>query len=117
MKYVMPTYYPEFECIAERCQHSCCVGWEIDIDDATQQKYRAVSGDMGERLRAGIAEDEQGAHFRLDEQERCPFLNQQGLCELILQLGKDSLCQICADHPRFRTFYSDRTESGLGLCC
>ena len=29
----------------------------------------------------------------------------------------DRLCQICRDHPRFRNFYSDRIEIGLGLCC
>ena len=45
------------------------------------------------------------------------MLNQNGLCDLITELGEESLCQICADHPRFRSFYADRTEIGLGLCC
>lgn len=45
------------------------------------------------------------------------MLNQSGLCDLITELGEDHLCQICADHPRFRSFFTDRTEIGLGLCC
>ncbi|MEE1285167.1 MAG: hypothetical protein UHK54_09915, partial [Acutalibacteraceae bacterium] len=31
--------------------------------------------------------------------------------------GEESLCDMCADHPRVRNFFSDRTEIGLGLCC
>jgi lysine-N-methylase len=72
---------------------------------------------MGERLRASIDLDSDTPHFRLGENERCPFLNKTGLCDLITALGEDSLCQICADHPRFRNFFADRTEIGLGLCC
>lgn len=45
------------------------------------------------------------------------MLNENGLCDLITELGEESLCQICADHPRFRSYFSDRTEVGLGLCC
>ena len=117
MTLVYPDYYPLFSCIADRCRHSCCVGWEIDLDEATLEKYKKTPGEMGERLRTGIEETEDGAHFRLMADERCPFLNEQGLCDLILALGEESLCQICADHPRFRSFYSERTEIGLGLCC
>ena len=36
---ITPDYYNKFKCIANRCRHSCCIGWEIDIDDSTLQKY------------------------------------------------------------------------------
>lgn len=117
MKLIAPDYYPFFRCIAGACRHTCCVGWEIDIDEDTLDLYRGVQGELGRRLDAGIIEDDDGAHFRLTADERCPFLNHDGLCDLIIGLGEDSLCQICADHPRFRSFLSDRTEIGLGLCC
>ena len=39
------------------------------------------------------------------------------LCDIISALGEDALCDICADHPRFRNYFSDREEIGLGLCC
>jgi len=116
MKLVYPDYYPLFRCVADRCQHTCCKGWEIDIDEETAEFYRSVSDAIGERLRAQI-EWSEPAHFRLTESERCPFLNDQNLCDLILTLGEAHLCQICRDHPRFRSFFSDRTEIGVGLCC
>ena len=113
MKGFAPGYYPRFRCIAGDCRHSCCVGWEIDIDEDTLAYYNGIEGDFGARLRAGIAD----GSFRLDERERCPFLNERGLCDIILTLGEDALSQICSDHPRYRNFFSHREETGLGLCC
>lgn len=117
MKQIVPDYYGEFSCIADRCRHSCCIGWEIDIDEDTLERYRRVEGEFGLRLAAGIVWDGETASFRLDDHDRCPFLNECGLCDIILNIGEDALSQICTDHPRFRNFFSDREEVGLGLCC
>ena len=116
MKLIAPDYYPTFRCIADKCRHSCCIGWEIDIDPETRARYHRVPGAFGARLNAAIADGEVSS-FRLGEGERCPMLNASGLCDLITKLGEGMLCQICADHPRFRSYFSDRTEIGLGLCC
>ncbi len=117
MKLFAPDYYKDFSCIADKCRHSCCVGWEIDVDNETFEYYRSVSGKFGERLHNGILTDGEMPHFVLSSDERCPFLNENNLCDIIINLGEDRLCQICADHPRYRNFFSDRTEIGLGLCC
>jgi len=118
MKIIVPDYYPDFACIAGDCRHSCCIGWEIDIDSDALRRYQQQGGSIGERLRKNIDITSDGACFRLmGDEERCPFLNASGLCDLILTLGEDALCQICTDHPRFRNFYADRTEMGVGLCC
>lgn len=116
MKTVVPNYYDKFYCIASECKHSCCKGWEIDIDDDTYELYKTFGGEIGERLKRCISSDET-PHFILDSEECCPFLNEKGLCDIIVSCGEDALCNICADHPRFRNFFSNRTEIGLGLCC
>lgn len=116
MTTITPNYYKDFKCIANRCKHSCCVGWEIEIDDNTFKKYSAVKGEFAQRLKTNI-EPNDTPHFKLDLNERCPFLNANGLCDIITNLGEDMLCQICSDHPRFRNYYDDFVEVGLGLCC
>ncbi|MBQ7201039.1 MAG: flagellin lysine-N-methylase [Eubacterium sp.] len=50
MVLVYPSYYDDFHCIADRCEDTCCAGWEIDIDDDTYDKYMSVGGDFGARL-------------------------------------------------------------------
>ena len=117
MQNVYPDYYPQFRCIADRCRHNCCIGWEIDVDEDALAAYRKVGGEMGARLAGSIASDGDAPHFILGEHERCPFLNERNLCDLILYGGEGMLCQICTDHPRYRSFFSERTEIGVGLCC
>lgn len=117
MIYAYPEYYKEFKCIAGACRHSCCIGWEIDIDGETAERYRRVDGELGRRMKSCINWQAKQPHFILSDGERCPFLNGDNLCDIILALGEDSISQICADHPRFRTFLFEREEIGLGLCC
>lgn len=117
MTLIAPDYYTKFVCIADKCKHSCCIGWEIDIDEDTYEFYKTIDGPLGERLKNNIVCENDTAHFVLGKDERCPFLNERGLCDIISQLGEGALCQICDDHPRFRNYYSDRTEIGVGMCC
>ena len=113
---LVPDYYPRFYCTAGSCEHTCCEGWEIDIDPASMKRYLSYGGEWGDRIRRCISEDP-APHFVLTDGERCPLLTENNLCELILRNGEESLCQICTDHPRFRNYWSDRIEMGLGLAC
>lgn len=117
MRLIAPDGYQHFACIADRCRHTCCAHWEIDIDEDTLARYRQLPGALGEELRASIAEEDGAAHFVLGAGERCPMLDERGLCRLILAGGEALLCQVCTDHPRFRSTLTDRVEIGLGLCC
>ena len=101
---ISPIFYSRFKCIANACKHSCCFGWEIDVDEDTVDYYRGIDGDLGKKLDENIICENDEYHFRLTEEERCPFLRQDGLCEIILDLGEDGLCDICALHPRFYFF-------------
>ena len=111
-----PDYYKSFRCIASACRHSCCKGWQVCIDDETLYRYRAVKGEMGERLNAALKEENGCAQFAL-QNGKCPFLNGEGLCDIILSLGEGYLSKICTDHPRFRSFLRSRTEIGIGIAC
>ena len=112
----MPLYYKKFHCIAERCKDNCCIGWEIDIDPETSELYRKTEGGFGERLRKNISGGEVDS-FILGENERCPFLNERNLCDIILNMGENALCDICREHPRYYEWYGDIKEGGIGLCC
>lgn len=112
-----PDFYAAFSCRASACRHSCCRGWEIDVDEGALRRYAAVPGALGQKLRAAIYQDDDGAHFLLTEDERCPFLQPDGLCELICRLGEEFLCEICALHPRFFLSFGGHTLQGHGLSC
>lgn len=116
MKLSVPEYYERFHCIGTACPDNCCIGWEIDVDADSDQRYQQVGGVFGQRLRDSIQREGEIACFRM-EGERCVLLNDQNLCEIILHLGEGALCQICRDHPRFTETFGELRETGIGLCC
>ena len=115
MKLYAPTYYKNFKCIADRCEHSCCIGWEIDIDEVTLEKYQKLNSGYGVAIRDSISMKDT-PHFRLCEGDRCPHLDERGLCKIILNVGEDYLSHICREHPRFYNFTSV-AEVGVGISC
>lgn len=118
MKLTKPYFYDDFVCIASKCTDNCCIGWEIDIDPVSLERFRGAGGEFGKRLCSAIHKGADGVHtFAFGEGERCALLREDGLCELILNMGEDSLCDICALHPRFFGWYNGLKEAGLGLCC
>lgn len=115
MLFRRPCYYDDFHCKADKCTDNCCIGWEICIDSKTCQKYSNTKGAFGERLCSNIDFSDEPS-FILNG-ERCPFLNENNLCDIIINMGEDSLCQICRDHPRYFEWYGNTKEGGLGLSC
>ena len=37
-----PDYFNDFKCIGGKCEDSCCIGWDIDIDEVTYNIYIAI---------------------------------------------------------------------------
>lgn len=113
---IKPKFYDCFKCIASDCPDTCCAGWEIDVDEETEEYYSALEGENGEFVRASLLYGKEGVQL-CREGERCPFLRSDNLCELILRLGEGALCDICREHPRFYSGSEGVTEVGVGLCC
>ena len=115
MRVVAPAYYRSFACIASACRHNCCIGWEVDVDEGSLERYSNMKHPYAENIRSSI--EGESPHFLLSAQERCPHLDVSGLCRIITECGEESLCQICRDHPRYRNYYDGAVEIGLGLSC
>ena len=116
MIFGVPSYYKEFHCIADRCQDSCCIGWEIDIDDDTFAYYKSVKGTFGRRLSEHMTGGEEHS-FHLTGNGWCPFLNDRKLCDICIELGEEALSEVCTEYPRFTMEYENVREKILSLSC
>lgn len=112
-----PDFYEQFSCKAGACRHSCCQGWEIDIDERTAKRYQELSGPLEEEVRQNIIWQDGSWQFRLQADDRCPFLRADGLCQLIRKADESILCDICANHPRFFVTVGNYELAGVGLSC
>ena len=54
MKETTIRFMRDFRCIADQCRHSCCIGWEIDIDPDSLKRFQNVPGELGQRLKDNI---------------------------------------------------------------
>ncbi len=115
MRFVKPEYFDSFRCIASNCVRSCCVGWEIGVDEVSEYKYIALEYSGDPFIASSISKEEHC--FLQDTTGRCRMLDENGLCEIIKRYGEAMLCDICREHPRYYNLLPDRIEGGLGLCC
>jgi lysine-N-methylase len=112
-----PSYYLKFKCIADKCRHSCCIGWEIGIDANTLNRYKCEQYSLKEEVLSSIAQTDEGNCFEMKENGRCPFLDERGLCRIISECGEDYLSDICRLHPRYFNYFENHAEIGLGMVC
>ncbi len=117
MQNAYPDYYPLFHCIADRCRHNCCIGWEIDVDGDSLAAYDQIGGEMGERLHKWGDRSGEMPHFLLGEQERCPFLNGKTSAISFYTAGRVCSARSAPTTRATAAFFSERTEIGVGLCC
>ena len=58
MKLTKPTYFDTFRCIAGDCPDSCCKEWDVLVDGDKAALYRSFPGDLGDRLRQVLKEED-----------------------------------------------------------
>jgi len=113
----VPDYYERFHCLAGACPHTCCEKWEVVIDEETACRYLDVPGPLGDKLRAVLQADEEGAFCFPLNGGRCPFLDGENLCEIHRELGEDATSVTCREHPRFLEDYGPFREITLSASC
>ena len=116
MKIRKPAYFDTFRCIAGACPDSCCKEWDVLVDEDSAAFYRALPGDLGDRLRA-VLKEEDGDTVMTIIDRRCPMWRADGLCDIQAALGHDALCKTCREFPRLTHDYGDFIEYGLELSC
>lgn len=117
MKITRPAYYDAFRCLASDCPDSCCKEWTVQVDAESAERYRALPGDLGDKLREVMTEEDGDIILKLTADQRCPMWREDGLCRIQAALGEDALCHTCQQFPRLRHDYGDFVELGLELSC
>ncbi len=117
MTNTFPSYYKKFTCIADKCPDTCCAGWEIVVDPESLERYNNLEGAYADKIRSLISVDSDGDSIFTSKNNRCPFLLDNGLCEMYCELNHDSLCRTCRQYPRHITYFGARLETGISLSC
>ena len=117
-----PRHFDVFRCIGSDCEDTCCVGWLVQIDKPTYDKYQNCSDpECGSSLRTLITINEKSSND--DDYAKivfngaaCPFLS-EGLCSIQRRLGEGYLSDMCAAYPRVMNRVDDVLQRSLDLSC
>lgn len=117
MRDIYPDFYREFKCIANRCEDSCCKDWDIDVDSETEKFYNTVNNPLGDKIRSLTYTDEYGERVFKSNNGKCPFWNDDMLCDIYIGLGEEHLSRTCANFPRVKIDFGDFRENILSFAC
>lgn len=120
MKIIKPTFYKNFKCIAGACPDSCCQGWEVDADNDSLEYYKTLnpSLEIKQKIDNVLSKDEfDNTIFTLAKKKRCPFLNDDNLCDMHIAIGAEHTPYTCRTFPRFIYDFGGTREIGVSFSC
>lgn len=120
MKIVKPSFYKDFKCIAGACPDSCCQGWEVDADEESLEFYKTLNPELEikQRIDKVLDKDEfDNTIFTLAAKKRCPFLNDENLCDMHIAIGGEHTPKTCQNFPRFFYDFGATREIGVSYSC
>lgn len=120
MKVIKPTFYKDFKCIAGACPDSCCQGWEVDADADSLAYYKTLDSslEIKQRIDRVLDKDEfDNVIFTLAPKKRCPFLNDENLCDMHIAIGGEHTPYTCRTFPRFIYDFGGTREIGVSFSC
>lgn len=114
---IYPDFYPEFSCQGEKCLNTCCTNRELILDSETYEAYQTMPGEIGDMIRKHLFPKKGTAQIPMNADLRCPFLNEQNLCDIYYNCGTDYLCHTCRKYPQYVLRKGRHSMAGISLSC
>ena len=121
---LIPQYLYQFSCLGSACEDTCCLGWRVNIDQQTYQKYRRVKHpDLEPLLSKEVTRNRTNpskanyAKIKMNKKGGCPFLDGDKLCRIQRILGEDYLSDTCSLYPRIFNRVNGVLEASLTVSC
>lgn len=115
-----PECYSNFTCKCGDCRYTCCNGWCISWNAKErcnlEKKLKAPSSHF-QLLNKKQQIGDKIYELVLKENGDCPFLSEQGMCEIQLKFGIENMSEICLVYPRVYHKYLNKLEFGLSPGC
>jgi lysine-N-methylase len=125
-KVLEPQYLQSFRCSAADCQDSCCIGWDVVIDQATYDAYEKCQDVLLKPLfheHIAINDKSVGNSTYIPyalvkmNHHSCPFLTDERLCIIQKTLNEDALSITCATYPHTFNDVDGVLERSLCVSC
>ncbi|MDN0089256.1 flagellin lysine-N-methylase [Yersinia nurmii] len=122
LQVIQPDYVANFSCVGSACRDHCCKRWSITLDKDTYRKYaKSQNADIRRIAVTNIIvskkSQENWASIKLNEEQNCPYLDEERLCNVHKRLGGRALSVTCATYPRMEHIYKKQKLNTLTISC
>jgi len=116
-KLKLPSHVLSFRCA--QCGQCCTSKWRIDVDAVSYNILYKKMEELGRQneLLAHILLDKTIPQIRCLENGKCPWLSDNNLCSIQLEIGEKYLLDICKTFPRIIFSSQNSLELSLSLGC
>lgn len=119
---IKPNYYDKFQCVAGACTMTCCQEWKIAVDEETNNKWKKIVPPESMQTKKKTLEQftvlkDGGRVIELEKNQKCPFLNKEKLCKLVMAHGDEILSETCKLFPREIHDFGTHKEFSLMQSC
>lgn len=113
---IQPDYYENFRCLMGECPSSCCEMWQIVIDEKSLDYYNNLDTEYGRHIQSEIEFCDGEYCFKVHN-GRCAFLNEQNLCDIHCNIGREHMANTCRKFPDFTVENKDSLIMGQSMSC
>lgn len=118
MKVLIPEYLENFQCIGSACEDTCCIGWDVIIDENTNSKYKKILGsNYSLNIKSKKRNGNNEYRIIMDKNRICPFLRDDKLCSIHSDFGPSFLSETCNFYPRITNLLFNSYEQSGTLSC
>lgn len=112
------SYYDKFKCIADKCKFTCCEGWDVAIDSDTYSRWKKIDdNNLLSNVKVNKCGGKKEYLINKKTSERCLFLDDKGLCNIVKERGEEYLSLTCRTFPRIENIFEDLKEISLSCAC
>ncbi len=122
-KFIVPSYYKDFQCKGIDCRNCCCQGWKITL---TQKEYFQLldvdcSSLLKEKILAYVGilphpNELEYARINFNYNGECPLRLENGYCGLQVECGEEKIPSVCRYYPRAPHLYPKKECSISNSC-
>ena len=112
--------YNDFKCTANKCKFTCCEWCDINIDKDTYEKWKKDEKNSTYLLNGVKTKECNGKEeyfIKKETFEKCPFLDGEGLCNIVKSHGEGYLSKTCHSFPRMNNNFGHKRELSLSCAC
>ena len=110
---ISPKFLNDFVCLGDKCEDTCCKGWNMQLDNEMLEKYQTQAPEL---LEAVVGEPNKYIMKRDPSTDYCVKFD-NGLCEIHKKYGDSFLGDACYFYPRATRAFGDKIMMTAALSC